>query len=195
VELLKGKGSAAEHSELSLPTRRHLPGHREVHQAQGYLLRHRRPYRDGHPYRFDQDATALPDIWEGNGYKINPDTNNGAFLGFAVVRTTSADQLDTSPANLEVLVDAQVDRDLFNDKRKAIDVTDIKGRAFKAEKEVVLCARALDRPKILMLSGIGPANQLSEHGIPVIHENEEAGKNLKDHYFITMEFQRAESTS
>jgi choline dehydrogenase-like flavoprotein len=50
-----------------------------------------------------------------------------------------------------------------------------------ATKEVILCAGTLDTPKILMLSGIGPAEQLQKYGIPVIQDIPAIGTGLRDH--------------
>ncbi|GAB2622196.1 choline dehydrogenase [Kocuria himachalensis] len=47
--------------------------------------------------------------------------------------------------------------------------------------EVILCAGALDSPKILLRSGIGPAGHLSEVGVPVVHDLPGVGENLHDH--------------
>ncbi|MGB3243084.1 MAG: choline dehydrogenase [Sulfitobacter sp.] len=50
-----------------------------------------------------------------------------------------------------------------------------------AECEVVLAASSINSPKLLMLSGIGPAAQLEEHGIEVIADRPGVGENLQDH--------------
>ncbi|APE42868.1 choline dehydrogenase [Sulfitobacter alexandrii] len=50
-----------------------------------------------------------------------------------------------------------------------------------AEREVVLAASSLNSPKLLMLSGIGPAAHLAEHGIEVIADRPGVGRNLQDH--------------
>jgi choline dehydrogenase len=47
--------------------------------------------------------------------------------------------------------------------------------------EVVLCAGAIDSPKILLRSGIGPAGHLTDVGIPVAHDLPGVGENLHDH--------------
>jgi choline dehydrogenase len=51
----------------------------------------------------------------------------------------------------------------------------------RAENEVILSAGAIGSPQLLMLSGIGPADQLHEHGIFVIADNRAVGANLTDH--------------
>ncbi len=50
-----------------------------------------------------------------------------------------------------------------------------------ARHEVVLSASSINSPKILMLSGIGPAQHLMEHGIPVLADRAGVGQNLQDH--------------
>ncbi|HEX4462408.1 MAG TPA: GMC family oxidoreductase [Polyangia bacterium] len=50
-----------------------------------------------------------------------------------------------------------------------------------AAREVVVCAGALETPKLLMLSGIGPADELRTHGIDVVVESPHVGRNLMDH--------------
>ena len=51
----------------------------------------------------------------------------------------------------------------------------------RAEREVVLAASSLNSPKLLMLSGIGPAQHLTEHGIEVVADRPGVGENLQDH--------------
>src|SRR3954467_155359 len=55
-----------------------------------------------------------------------------------------------------------------------------------ASREVILSAGAFGSPHLLLLSGIGPAAQLQEAGVPVRHELAGVGRNLQDHPFITM---------
>jgi choline dehydrogenase len=50
-----------------------------------------------------------------------------------------------------------------------------------ARSEVILAASSLNSPKLLMLSGIGPAGHLAEHGIEVIADRPGVGQNLQDH--------------
>jgi choline dehydrogenase len=54
----------------------------------------------------------------------------------------------------------------------------------QAEREVILCAGSIGSPQILQLSGIGPAELLRAHGIPVVHDLPGVGENLQDHLQI-----------
>lgn len=86
--------------------------------------------------------------------------------------------------NLTVLTNAQATRVLFSGSR-ATGVEYVKdGRVARADadREVVLAAGAIQSPQLLQLSGIGPAEILARHGIGVIHDQPEVGRNLQDHY-------------
>lgn len=50
-----------------------------------------------------------------------------------------------------------------------------------ARREVILCGGAVNTPQTLLLSGIGPADALKNHGIPIVQEIDAVGRNLKDH--------------
>jgi choline dehydrogenase len=54
----------------------------------------------------------------------------------------------------------------------------------QAEREVILCAGSIGSPQILQLSGIGPAELLRAHGVPVVHDLPGVGENLQDHLQI-----------
>ncbi|NBD30389.1 MAG: choline dehydrogenase [Alphaproteobacteria bacterium] len=55
------------------------------------------------------------------------------------------------------------------------------GRVITARAEVIVAASAINSPKLLMLSGIGPAAHLAEHGIKVVADRPGVGQNLQDH--------------
>jgi choline dehydrogenase len=57
-----------------------------------------------------------------------------------------------------------------------------------AEREVILSAGSIGSPQILQLSGIGPAELLAQHGIPLLHELPGVGENLQDHLQIRAVF-------
>ncbi|MGI9524731.1 MAG: choline dehydrogenase [Hyphomicrobiaceae bacterium] len=50
-----------------------------------------------------------------------------------------------------------------------------------ADREVILAASSINSPKLLLLSGIGPAGDLAEHGIPIVADRPGVGQNLQDH--------------
>ncbi|MBI3516478.1 MAG: GMC family oxidoreductase N-terminal domain-containing protein, partial [Proteobacteria bacterium] len=55
-------------------------------------------------------------------------------------------------------------------------------RTARAAREVIVCGGAINSPQILMLSGIGPREQLAQHGIAVVQDIPGVGKSLQDHY-------------
>jgi choline dehydrogenase len=57
-------------------------------------------------------------------------------------------------------------------------------RVIAADREVILSAGAIGSPQLLMLSGIGPADQLSSVGVPVVHDLPGVGENLHDHPYV-----------
>jgi choline dehydrogenase-like flavoprotein len=60
------------------------------------------------------------------------------------------------------------------------------GEVARAEREVLLSAGAINSPQLLLLSGIGPADELRAAGVEVRHELPGVGRNLQDHPFVTM---------
>ena len=60
-----------------------------------------------------------------------------------------------------------------------VELTD--GRVIEARAEVIIAASAINSPKLLMLSGIGPAAHLAHHGIDVVADRAGVGQNLQDH--------------
>ncbi|MDG4720409.1 MULTISPECIES: GMC family oxidoreductase [Thalassospira] len=65
---------------------------------------------------------------------------------------------------------------------------DGKTECVKAGREVILSAGAIGTPQILKLSGIGPATELRDHGIPVVNDLPGVGENLQDHLQIRTAF-------
>ena len=73
--------------------------------------------------------------------------------------------------------------------KRAVSVTARHGGAVKelrAGKEIALCAGAFQSPHLLMLSGVGPAAHLAEHGIDLVADLPGVGENLQDHLDITL---------
>ncbi len=93
--------------------------------------------------------------------------------------------------NLVVRARAFVHRLVFDDQRRAVAVEyEHEGTPMRAEVrgEVVMCAGALETPKLLMLSGIGPGEVLRAHGVPVVLERPALGGNLHDHPNVPLFF-------
>lgn len=87
--------------------------------------------------------------------------------------------------NLNVALNAHVRHVVFDDNNKAVGVLVSRngGRPFevRASKEVILCAGTIGSPHLLMLSGIGPAQNLKQAGVPLIQDLQGVGRNLQDH--------------
>jgi choline dehydrogenase-like flavoprotein len=83
------------------------------------------------------------------------------------------------PDTLHVFTDACATRLLFDER--AVRGVESNGQEFLADREVVLSAGAFGTPKLLMLSGIGPAEQLRALDIPVRHDLFGVGRHLLDH--------------
>lgn len=62
-------------------------------------------------------------------------------------------------------------------------------------KELIICAGALNSPHLLMLSGVGDANHLKQHGIPVVSHIPGVGQNLKDHIAAPVQFRATQNVS
>lgn len=91
-------------------------------------------------------------------------------------------------ANLAIITDALATRILFEGKR-AVGVRYLQGgaeHAVRARREVLLAAGALQSPQLLMLSGVGPARHLHQHGIALVADAPDVGQHLQDHLDIVI---------
>jgi len=92
--------------------------------------------------------------------------------------------------NLQLLPHALVERVLIEDCR-AVGVV-VRGpagpRSIRAEREVILSAGAYNSPKLLMLSGIGDADHLRDHGIEVLAHVATVGRDLENHPGVDVQF-------
>ncbi|MCH8223952.1 MAG: mycofactocin system GMC family oxidoreductase MftG [Chloroflexi bacterium] len=84
--------------------------------------------------------------------------------------------------NLTIRGGVMVHRVIFEDDRAVGVVAESGGEMFEVRgDEIVLSAGPIGSPQLLMLSGIGPEDQLREHGIPVRVDAPGVGQNLRDH--------------
>ena len=127
------------------------------------------------------------------GYEATDDYNGRKQEGFGPMEQTvhggrrwSAANAYLRPAqktgNVE-LVRALAQKVVIEDGR-AVGVEVMRGgktEVIRADGEVVLAASSLNSPKLLMLSGIGPAAHLAEHGIELVADRPGVGENLQDH--------------
>lgn len=128
------------------------------------------------------------------GYRRNPDYNGADQEGVGHFQLTMRGGRRCSSAtaylkpcrgrtNLHVMTDIQTEKVLIKDGRavgvRARQAGEVK--ELTARCEVILSAGAIGSPQILMLSGIGDADDLSGHGIDVQVDSKGVGKNLQDH--------------
>ncbi|KAF2398039.1 alcohol oxidase [Trichodelitschia bisporula] len=155
------------------------------------------PLHIGYPRVWPANLTRLMDVWEANGYPLNLDPGLGNPLGVFPspstahqgLRSTAADLLTNAPANLTVVTDAHVARVTFEGTR-ATGVSLLSGTTYNASKDVILSAGSLDTPRILLHSGIGPASQLAQFGIPLVRDTPAVGQGLRDRFFVPLTWKR-----
>ncbi len=95
--------------------------------------------------------------------------------------------------NLDVITDTDVLRVEFEGLRAAgVTIRQASGtRRIQATREIILSAGAIQTPKLLQLSGIGPAALLQRLGIAVVADSEGVGKNLREHRTMMFRYQVA----
>ncbi len=136
------------------------------------------------------------------GYPANPDFNADTQEGVGLYQVMqkggerfSAAKAYLTPVlsqrkNLQVLTDARVAR-LLLEGRRAVGVELLQGgatRQLQAQREVLLCAGALQSPQILQLSGIGDGDWLRAAGITPLHHLPGVGRHLHDHIDVTQAY-------
>lgn len=128
------------------------------------------------------------------GYPLTPDFNGPQQEGIGLYQVTqlNGERWSTyrgyllphlNRPNLTIETDALAQRVVFEGKR-AVGVEILQNgqlRQIRARKEVVLSAGAFQSPQLLMLSGVGDADELTSVGVPVLHHLPGVGKNLHDH--------------
>ena len=112
----------------------------------------------------------------------NPDTGHRSSASVAYIHPI----LNGSERreNLTVLTNAWVSKvNVQGNKVTGINVTfqDGSKRTLNPKAETILCAGAVDTPRLMLLSGLGPKQQLGELGIPVVKDIPGVGENLLDH--------------
>ncbi|MBK4770062.1 MAG: sorbosone dehydrogenase [Pantoea sp. Morm] len=157
------------------------------------------PMKVSHLGHFSPLSRAYVKTLQGLGIPYTPDFNSGNPSGVGFMQHTIDGQTRQRcsvvdafinplrhDARLTLVTGAQVEEVLF-DGTCASGVRyrqDGQPQQARASREVILAAGAYQTPKLLMLSGIGPQEQLKQHGITVRHALPGVGKNLQDHYEV-----------
>ncbi len=145
--------------------------------------------------RFVEAAIAM-------GYEDNPDFNGAIQEGAGLYQRTVKDGKRQSTAvaflrpildrsNLTIQTGALVTRLLFEGTRTVgvAYVHEGTEQQLRVNSEVILSAGAFDSPKLLMLSGIGPAEHLRSLDIPVVVDLPGVDQNLQDHPLVSVAYQ------
>lgn len=131
------------------------------------------------------------------GLPNNPDFNGANQEGVGFYQTTTHDGRRWSAAeaflrkaegrpNLKIMTETRVASVVFEGTR-AIGVALENGATIKATAEVILCAGAIETPRLLQLSGVGEAAHLQSFGIPVVANLPGVGQNYQDHLESTVQ--------
>nr|WP_298795256.1 GMC family oxidoreductase N-terminal domain-containing protein [uncultured Acetobacter sp.] len=131
------------------------------------------------------------------GLAYNRDFNGEKQEGVGLYQLTVLNQKRCSTAvgylrpvlgrkNLTIVTNALVLRVTFQGRRAAGVQYLLHGRVITAiaEREVVVTSGAIGTPRLMLLSGIGPAEHLRQHNIPVVQDLPGVGENLQDHYGV-----------
>ena len=122
---------------------------------------------------------------EGVGFfsvSYDPDTGNRSSASVAYIHPILRGE-EQRP-NLTILTNAWVSRvNVASDTVTGVNITLQSGEhlTLRAKKETILCAGAVDTPRLLLLSGMGPRAQLESLNIPVVKDIPGVGQNLIDH--------------
>jgi choline dehydrogenase len=138
---------------------------------------------------------------EQAGFPITVDHNGYQQEGMHIAQTNidkgvrwSTSRAYLRPAmdrpNLTVMAKAMVNRIIVNNgAAEGIEVENRgSSRIISCDREVIVCAGAMSTPKLLMLSGVGPADELNKHGIAITAEAPGVGRNLQNHPGVDVQF-------
>lgn len=142
------------------------------------------------------------------GYPINDDFNGASIEGAGIyeanIRNGQRDSSNTaylkpalSRSNLELKRVSQVEKVLFNEDHKAVGIEyHVEGvrTTARARREVIICAGAVDSPKLLQLSGLGDADRLERQHIKPVAHLPAVGQNLQDHLAVSFYYRANRKT-
>ena len=128
-------------------------------------------------------------------FAANPEGFNRLDVTVGGGRRSSASRAYLAPAmtrtNLYVVINAATQRIVIEDGR-AIGIEYVKDSQpifARARREVILSGGAYNSPQLLLLSGIGPADEISAHGIKPVHDLPGVGRNLAEHPMVSIGYE------
>lgn len=147
------------------------------------------------PYHLHPATARFIEAGAALGWPVSPDLNGAMREGVGLVQSNIRDGVRHSvldgylnPAlvreNLTVRTATAVQR-IALDGNRAVGVHCAQAEV-RARRSVIVCAGALRSPQLLLLSGIGPRDQLGRHGIPVVADLAGVGANLHDHPLVPL---------
>lgn len=149
-------------------------------------------------------AEQLTSAWKSRGYRMNVESISSEAGGLMCpLRTVYKGTRSLGAcfvrgkSNITIHGKSFAHRVVINhDAAEGIIVQEHGGGGFyKSRQEVILCCGVFESPKLLMLSGIGPMEQLSHHGIPCVTDSPHVGRNLQDHPVMAQVFQVKDNLS
>ena len=160
----------------------------DFHGTEGPIIVRRHPLDELQP-----DQAAFYNACVAAGYAENPDHNHPDATGVGPYPLNNPEGIRWSTAigflsmarhriNLTIRPNCTTLRVLFDDIRATGVEVESGGESFVVNgDEIILSAGPIGSPHLLMLSGIGPADQLAEHGISLVKDVPGVGQNLRDH--------------
>ena len=152
-------------------------------------------------------VTAFVEAGVQAGYEATADYNGQKQEGFGPMEQTTHNGERWSAAKAYLRPALKTGRvQLIKGLAEKIEITEgrahgvrarIKGvsQVISANVEVIIAASAINSPKLLMLSGIGDADHLNAHGIPVVADRKGVGQNLQDHLELYIQMAASQPVS
>ncbi len=157
--------------------------------------------------RLNPLVRAFVDAGRQAGYPVTDDNNGRQQEGFGAMEATIWNGRRWSAANAYLkpalartgcrLVRGLAERVVIEDGRATGVRIRLSGRSVTAtaRREVIIAASAINSPKLLMLSGIGPSDDLATYGIEVVADRPGVGQNLQDHLEILVQMRAKQPVS
>ena len=174
----------------------------DFHGSQGPIPVRRHPRETWLPLQAAFHAACLAE-----GFPEDPDMNNPEASGVGPIPLNYINGVRVSTAlgyldscrhrlNLTIKGGVLVKKVLFDGKRATGIEAESGGENFTVEgDQIILSAGAVASPQLVMLSGVGPGGNLASVGIPLVHNLEGVGQNMKNHPSLSIRFQPKEGYS